>query len=85
MLTWGFILIAMMLSATACTVMLGRRHWQHKTSARRATMRAACRPSSVATYDRREIAVPIGELSGMEGLFFEDHFNILDHFLGVVG
>ncbi|MBS1158079.1 MAG: hypothetical protein H6R15_498 [Proteobacteria bacterium] len=55
MLTWGFILIAMVLSAAAGTVMLGRRRWQRETAARRTMMRAACFPSSVATYDRREI------------------------------
>ena len=27
--------------------------------------------------------VPIAELSGMEALFFEDHFNMLDHFLSI--
>jgi len=55
MLTWSFILIATVLSAAAGTVALGQRRWQRETSARRATMRAACLPASVATYDRREI------------------------------
>ncbi len=41
-----------------------------------------CRLPEVAGADDAALAcwVPIGELSGMEGLFFEDHFNILDHF-----
>lgn len=29
--------------------------------------------------------VPVAELAAMEGEFFEDHFHILNHFLGVVG
>jgi len=49
MLAWGSILVA------AGTVAFGRLRWQQKTTALRATMRAAWRPSSVATYDAREI------------------------------
>jgi len=42
-----------------------------------------CRLPEVAGADDAALArwVPIGELAGMEGQFFEDHFNILDHFL----
>jgi len=54
-MTWGYILVAVVLSASASTVALGRRRWQQKTTALRATMRAACRPLSVETYDPREI------------------------------
>ena len=42
-----------------------------------------CRLPEVAGADDAAQArwVPIAELAAMEGRFFEDHFNILDHFL----
>jgi bifunctional NMN adenylyltransferase/nudix hydrolase len=44
-----------------------------------------CRLPEVAGADDAAAArwVPITELAGMEETFFEDHFNILDHFLGL--
>jgi len=44
-----------------------------------------CRLPEVAGADDAALArwVPITELAGMEGQFFEDHFNILDHFLAL--
>jgi len=29
--------------------------------------------------------VPIAELAALEDRFFDDHFHMLDHFLGVTG
>lgn len=52
---WLTIGILGVVAVTASTLALGRRRWQRETTTRRATMRAACFPSSVATYDRREI------------------------------
>jgi len=54
-MTWVTIGILGVAVAAAATVALGRQRWRQKTTAFRATMRAACRPSSVKTYDRREI------------------------------
>lgn len=44
-----------------------------------------CRLPEVVGADDAALAkwVPVAELPAMEGLFFEDHFNILDHFLGL--
>lgn len=44
-----------------------------------------CRLPEVAGADDAALArwVPITDLAGMEGQFFEDHFNILDHFLAL--
>lgn len=44
-----------------------------------------CRLPEVAGADDAALArwLPIGELAALEGQFFEDHFNILDHFLGL--
>ncbi|WP_265943857.1 bifunctional nicotinamide-nucleotide adenylyltransferase/Nudix hydroxylase [Dechloromonas sp. A34] len=44
-----------------------------------------CRLPEVAGADDAALAkwVPVAELPAMEGLFFEDHFNILDHFLSL--
>ena len=55
MTTWGYSLAAGVVSAVAGAVALRRRHWQDKTIALRATMRTACLPSPVATYDSGEI------------------------------
>ena len=52
---WGYLLLAGVVSAAAGAVTLGQRRWRQKTAALRATMRAACAPLSVTTYDRHEI------------------------------
>lgn len=46
-----------------------------------------CRLPAVAGADDAAEArwVAVGELAGMEEEFFEDHFCILDHFLGIAG
>jgi bifunctional NMN adenylyltransferase/nudix hydrolase len=41
-------------------------------------------PTVEAADDAAEVAwVPIAQVAGMEDQFFEDHFHMLDHFLGV--
>ena len=52
---WGAILIAGAALFAAGALALGRRSWREKTTALRATMRAARVPMIVSTYDRREI------------------------------
>lgn len=44
-----------------------------------------CRLPEVAGADDAALAhwIPIAELASLEDRFFEDHFNMLDHFLGV--
>lgn len=44
-----------------------------------------CRLPEVAAADDAAKArwVPVAELAGMEDRFFEDHFNMLDHFLAI--
>ncbi len=44
-----------------------------------------CRLPEVEGADDAALArwVPIADLAGMEDRFFEDHFNMLDHYLGV--
>jgi bifunctional NMN adenylyltransferase/nudix hydrolase len=46
-----------------------------------------CRLPEVAGADDAALArwIPISELAAMEDQFFEDHFNILDHFLAIAG
>lgn len=51
----GYILVAGVVSAAAGAVALGRWRWQRQGTALRATMRTACLPPSVKTYDSREV------------------------------
>lgn len=54
MMVWG-IIGGVMVVLAAGAVALGQWRWQLVTTALRASMRAACRPLPVSTYDPREI------------------------------